>query len=218
MDKMNAIFNTIFDDPKPALLLSDDGLPMIYTSDDLENSRLMGKAQGHARGLEEGFIQGEMKAANDQILQIQAILHKISDDVLYLLNNERIYNEKLSEAVIEITLAIVKKLMPHYMEKEGLNEVEHAIRTILSTLIDQQNVTLYLNSEYLSEIDGRLTDIKQRTDNRVTIMPDNDLSPWECRTEWFGGGARWSQDNLIDKIKDIFTHFIHSLSKEDSHD
>ncbi len=133
----NFVFNLNFDLPETPIVMEKDNepqLPAIYTIDDVESARVAGYSHGFSRGLEEGFIQGELKAVTERQRSMQSAFVKIYEHLGGILEKEKNYEAYLNEKTLELTTSIIEKLFPYYTQHYGMNELEYALRYILSTL------------------------------------------------------------------------------------
>lgn len=183
---------------------------LIIIEEKLKNARAEEYSKGFARGFEEGAVIGEIGALTKSQQHIEIAFVKIYEDVNALLKQEYLYDQALTEMVLTLSSTIIKKIFPHYSNKYGVDEMEHAIRYILLTLLDHQDISIFLAPNIRDDIYERIADIQTCIPNKITLHIDDKLREWECRVDWKGGGARWSQPELIDNIQGLFTRFIQS--------
>jgi flagellar biosynthesis/type III secretory pathway protein FliH len=183
---------------------------------DLENARLEGFSAGYALGFEEGNMHGQLKAITKNQQITEDIFVKMYKDIESILKQEVIYDEKITDVILKISSAIIKKVLPHYINKYGANEMEFAIRYILSTLLDHQDITISISSVMFDHVYENIAEIQKSFPNKLTFTSDDSLKELESCVYWKGGGARWSQPDLLDNIQDIFESFLQTtdLDKE----
>lgn len=216
INMQNFVFNLNFDLPEMPIVMEADNevqLPVLYTIDDVESARAAGYAHGFTRGIEEGFVQGELKAVTERQRHMQSAFVKIYEHLGDILEKEKNYELYLNNKILEITASIIEKLFPYYAQQYGMCELEHAIRYILSTLIDHQHIIIKLAPDAVDDMNARIDDIQERFHNKVCLQADSSLKSSECFVEWKGGGARWSQPDVMNKIQEIVDSYIQSLSK-----
>ncbi len=80
-------------------------------------------------------------------------------------------------------------------------------------LIDHQQVIIKLAPDAVDDMNVRIDDIQERFYNKVCLQADSLLKSGECSVEWKGGGARWSQPDIISRIHEIVNNSLQSLSK-----
>ena len=182
----------------------------VYTEEDIINARSDGYSMGFSRGYEEGAVHGELTALTKSHEHQQDVIIKMYQDIEDILKKECIYDKTLTNMILNLSTTIIKKVLPHYTRKHGVDEMEHAIRYIMSTLIDQQDISVYLSPGSMEDIHERIADIKTCFSNKISFNNDTTLKEWECRVEWKGGGARWSQPDILNSIEELFTRFIQS--------
>ena len=215
MKNQECVFNIDFNAKNVQTASQRDEI-QLNLDEDIRNTQAKSYAEGLARGLEEGAVHGELGALTKSKKHAEAAFIKLYEDVNSLLKQEYIYDQALTNTVINLVETIVKKVLPHYSNKYGVDEIEHAIRYILSTLLDHQDISIFLAASTKEDIYERIAAIQSCIPNKITLHVDDILKEWECRIEWKGGGARWSQPDLLDSIQNIFAQFIQSpnLDKE----
>lgn len=209
MKNQECVFNIDFNVNDVQVASQKDEI-QLNIAENLKNAQAESYAEGFSRGLEEGMVRGELGALTKNQKHVEAAFIKIHGDVNALLKQEYIYDQALTETVLNLATTIIKKALPHYSNKYGINEMEHAIRYILSTLLDHQDISIFLATSTKDGVYERIADIQNCIPNKITLQTDEALKEWECRIEWKGGGARWSQPDLLESVQVLFTQFIQS--------
>ncbi|MES2252325.1 MAG: hypothetical protein V4482_01400 [Pseudomonadota bacterium] len=187
-----------------------------YTEDELKNARSEGHLTGFARGFEEGSVHGELNALTKNQQHLQTAFINIYKDIGTLVQHERTYEIELIQTVMRLSASILKKVFPHYLSKYGGDEMEHAVRYILSTLLDHQDISIFLAANTTDDIRECIMDIQSHHTNKITLHIDDDLKEWECRVEWKGGGARWNQPDLLNTIHELCARLALSTDSNES--
>lgn len=209
MKNKECVFNIDFS-VKDVQVASQKDADQLKIEENLKNAQAESYAAGFTRGFEEGMVRGELGALTKNQKHYESAFIKIHGDVNSLLKQEHVYDQALTATVFNLATAIIKKVLPHYSNKYGVDEMEHAIRYILPTLLDHQDVSIFLATSTREDIYERIADIQACLPNKVTLQIDDALKEWECRVEWKGGGARWSQPDLLGSIQELFKQFIQS--------
>lgn len=186
----------------------------IYTQEDIDAARREGLSEGHKKGFEEGIIRGELSALTKNEKDTTKAFVHIFEYIKNIHQKEAYYEKHLLETTLELSMAIIQKIFPIYSNKHGLGEIEGVVRYILSTLLDHQDIKIFLATENIDDLYNRIEEIQTCFPNKLTLHSDNSLKAGECRIKWQGGGARWSQPIIFENIQNIFTRFIQSSHKE----
>ncbi len=211
MKNQENVFNIDFN-VKDVQVASQKDEMQLNIEENLKKAKAESYAAGFSRGFEDGMVRGELGALTKSQKNAEAAFIKIYEDISALLKQEGIYDQALTTMAINLASTIVKKVLPHYLSKYGADEMEHAIRYILSTLLDHQDVSISLANSTREDIYERIADIQASIPNKVILQTHDELKEWECLVEWKGGGARWSQPDLLDNIEGLFANFIQSVS------
>jgi flagellar biosynthesis/type III secretory pathway protein FliH len=213
MKNQDAIFTLDFNMQDMPIMLPEDKIKLDIEKD-IQNAHSEGYSKGFSRGFEEGSIRGELGAFTQSERNKQTAFVNIYDGIHAIIKQESIYEQKLSETSISLATTIIKKVLPHYISKHGADEMEHAIRYILSTILDHKDINIFLSSSSMEDIYERIEDIHTYIPNKITLNTDDALKEWECRIEWQGGGARWSQPDLLESIQELFDRYIQSTNSD----
>jgi flagellar biosynthesis/type III secretory pathway protein FliH len=196
----------------PNVLAQDEA--QINIEKGLKEAHENGYSEGLKRGFEEGVVQGELGALRKSEQHQQNAFIEIYKCVDAIIQQESIYDRKMESVVVNLVTTLMKKVLPYYFNKYGVDEIEHAIRYIISTLLDHQDIGIFVSPRTIEYISERIADIQGCFPNKITLHADDALKEWECRIDWKGGGARWSQPHLLDNIQEIFTHFMQSIDSD----
>lgn len=210
MKNQEYVFNIDFNKKDVQVPSKKDEMQSIV-EENLKIARTEGYAAGLSRGLEEGRVLGELGALTKSQKNGDSAFVRIYEDVHTLVKQEYVYDQELTKTVMSISETLIKKVFPHYVNKYGCAEMEQAIRYILSTLLDHQDISIFLSPNTQEDINARIADIQSSVPNKIIIHCDEALKEWECRVEWKGGGARWSQPDLLESIQGLFTQFVQSV-------
>lgn len=198
------VFDLSFDVDEKIQTIEEEALPLIYDQHDLDDAMGQGMVKGRAIGFEEGFVQGELKAITTRHLEMQAAFMKIYDTLETILKKEKMFEQTIQEQVYCLVKTIIEKVFPSYCQTHSHNEMLAALDHLMSTFIDPEPITIFIAPEVLEDIQEKIIDMQKRFDQSVQLKTNDQLQPWECSIEWHGGGARWSQEKILNQITALF--------------
>jgi hypothetical protein len=210
------VFALNFDHPHHHLLHDEKGKALIpiYCQLEMDEALAKQKKVSHKVGYDEGFLAGEKQAIKERDVQLKASLDQGISLLHGLLTADKNKAENFVTTSQIILQAIIEKLFPLHMQKHGLDELGHAIETILNTLIEPEPICIALHPDTLSSATEQRERIEQHFKEVVTWKPNENLQPWECHIEWKGGGARWNHHNTLSKIEHLLNTSALNLYKQ----
>lgn len=96
---------------------------------------------------------------------------------------------------VRAALAVARRLLPAYAEREGLGELEALLAEHLSHLAEEPRLTLRLHESVIDEARARLAQMIDSGgfEGRLAVLADPAIAPGDCRIEWAEGGMERSQ-------------------------
>jgi len=167
-----------------------------------EEEYAQAKAESYEQGKNEG-IQETRKQQEEKIIQS---LKKATSTIDALINQEnRREVEKLSQA-LEISMRVIKKVLPTLNEKVGVDEVEKAIKETLGYKKEEARINLYVPKEYFEYLDKRIKETISQNNysSQINIIADEKLGPVDFRAEWVNGGIEKNFQDLMEKVEREF--------------
>ena len=138
------IFSLDFNSPD-ILSVPEQDQAQLNIERDLENAYSNDYSEGLKRGFEEGVVQGELGALRQSEQHQQNAFIKLYECVDAIITQESIYDQKMEGAVVRLAATLMKKVLPYYSNKYGIDEIEHAVRYVLSTLLDHQDISIFIS-------------------------------------------------------------------------
>lgn len=171
--------------------------PPTFSEEELELVREQAFKAGHEAGLQ------EVEAASAQALA--AAMSGIEEQMCSLASVQATANEEILSDAVEVSLAVVRKLLPEQTRRHALDEIEGVIRECLEQLDHGIRVTVRVNPAHLDEIRDKIEEIVQAVafEGKITCTADPRLAEGDCRVEWGDGGAERDQKRLWDEIDAI---------------
>jgi len=111
---------------------------------------------------------------------------------------------------VELAMAIVKKLHPALVERQGLAEIESVLGQCLESLKQEPRLVAYVHSARLDALQERLTQLSGSAgfEGRVVLIGDDAMGESDCRVEWADGGVEREAGRIRRSIEDALTRYI----------
>lgn len=103
---------------------------------------------------------------------------------------------------VRAALAVARRLLPAYAEREGLAELEALLAEQLSHLAEEPRLAVRLHESVIDEARARLAQMIEGAgfEGRLSVVADPAIAPGDCRIEWAEGGMERSQTRFWQDI------------------
>ncbi|MEQ9445537.1 MAG: FliH/SctL family protein [Rhodospirillaceae bacterium] len=171
--------------------------PKIYTEADLEAAKEDGYVEGHTAALEEAETAREHYAAD--------ALNLISAGLGALTAHQDKANAEIGQTAMRMVYAIIEKVVPVHAQASAIESVEALVREVLPLVYEEPKLTVRTHNMIAEDVQNQLNTIceKSNFNGEISVVPDYELQPGDCRVEWHGGGADRNEDRLWKEIRTI---------------
>ena len=173
----------------------EEDAPPSYSEEELAAAREEAYQDGLKAGLEEALTGIEQ--------QVSATLDVLGATIGRIGEQQTRANEVISRETVELAVAAVRKLFPTFAEQGGKEEVEKFVSNIISRLLDEPYLNIYVSETLRPEIERHLNDLSQRIGftGKILVSPDNSLGPADCRVQWSDGEAEKLTGSILKEIE-----------------
>lgn len=111
---------------------------------------------------------------------------------------------------VDLALAIVKKLHPALVERQGLAEIEAILGQCLESLKQEPRLVAYVHTARLDALQERLGQLSTASgfDGRVVLIGDDEMGQSDCRVEWADGGVEREAGRIWRTIEEALTRYV----------
>lgn len=178
--------------------------PPTFTQAELEQARKKAYAEGEQAGRKAGQKAGRSEAEAQINQRIAAALTMIGSQMGKLVAKEEERAAAVGVLPVQLTLALMQKLFPHYAERHGLDEIEALAKQALEDLLDQPRVTVTVGTALAEGVRERLEPMlaERGFTGRLSVVADDKAAPTACRVEWPGGGVERDPTALIARAEE----------------
>lgn len=163
-----------------------------------------GLAEGMGQGLQEGHAKGKLEAEAQTEYRIAVGVERIAAGIDGLMHDRAVTNAMRGDQPVHLALAIVTKLMPELARRNGLAEIEGAVRSLMTELIDEPRLVIRVAPDLAGPLRGRLDAMIQSHGftTKLAILEEPGMPPGDCRIEWAEGGAERDTAALMAAVRD----------------
>jgi flagellar assembly protein FliH len=167
---------------------------------------------------EQGVQAGQKAMMEDQQQYMNVLLSQISQSLGHVIEASAHEWQKQLTQLQELSLVIMKKILPNYVEKNGLQEVEAIVSKVISEVSREPRLVFRVNESMFDEISVKINDVaaSQAYAGKIVILGDPALGISDCRIEWADGGIErdvktiWSSiEKVMSEVESFETSLIH---------
>jgi flagellar assembly protein FliH len=179
--------------------------PPMYSEAEMQGACDVARRQGEEAGATRG--RSEAVAAFDK--QVASALTTIAQQTAAIAKGVAAEAAAAGKSV-DLALAIVRKLHPALIERQGLAEIETVLGQCLESLKQEPRLVAYVHSARLDALQERLTQLSASSgfEGRVVLIGDDEMGQSDCRVEWADGGVEREAGRIWRAIEDTLTRYV----------
>ncbi len=161
------------------------------------------------KGEEAGLARGRSEAVTTFDKQVAATLSAIAQQTAAIAKSVAAEAQAAGKSV-DLALAIVRKLHPALVERQGLAEIESVLSQCLESLKQEPRLVAYVHSARLDALQERLAPMSASNgfEGRVVLIGDDAMGESDCRVEWADGGVEREAGRIWRAVEEALTRYI----------
>jgi flagellar assembly protein FliH len=185
--------------------------PPMFTEAELQGACDVARRKGEEAGIARG--RSEAIAAFDK--QVVATLGTIAQQTAAIAKSLAAEAQAAGKSV-DLAVAIVRKLHPALVERQGLAEIESVLRQCLESLKQEPRLVAYVHSARLDALQERLAQLSASSgfEGRVVLIGDDAMGESDCRVEWADGGVEREAGRIWRTIEQTLNRYIAADGRE----
>lgn len=202
------LFNLAFDDEVGCAYGEREKAKPTYSQEQIDAAR--------QESYESGFNAGQKAMMEDQQQRMNVLLAQIDQHIGHLaLASVAEWQQQLVQ-MQQIALVIARKIMPTYVQRYGLEEIETIVARIVSEMGREPRLVIRVSEAQFDEASKRINEItaSQAYAGKVVILGDQELGESDCRVEWADGGIERDMRTIWEDIDRVMEE-IQTLSPAD---
>lgn len=173
---------------------NDEPVVPTFSEEELEQAKKIAYESGKSQGLKEAEASREKHVAT--------LTESIMMDIKNLFSEEQGRASTYEEEAVRLSTQIFETLFPYLNEKHGIDEIKSIIKQVLTAQSEQPSIVVEVNTEYKSDIDSFIENIKKQLHGSgdIDVIGNEELGASDCRLSWKDGGARRDTQRLCTQI------------------
>ncbi len=153
--------------------------------------------RGHAAGLVEA------RSTEDHLAT--ATLQSMAEQLVGLEAGRVQFEDDRRQQAVQVSLALVAKMLPKLTGGHALGEIEGVITDCLRRVVDEPRIVFRVPDPLLDTLQARMGQLASQHgfQGEVVLLADASLGPSDCRVEWADGGADRNVDALWQEVEEI---------------
>ncbi|HEV8390999.1 MAG TPA: FliH/SctL family protein [Dongiaceae bacterium] len=179
--------------------------PPMFTEAEMQGACDVARRQGEEAGVARG--RTEAVAAFDK--QVAGALATIAQQTAAIAKGVAAEAAAAGKSV-DLALAIVRKLHPALVERQGLAEIETVLGHCLESLKQEPRLVAYVHSARLDALQERLGQLSASSgfEGRVVLIADDEMGQSDYRVEWADGGVEREAGRVWRAIEETLTQYV----------
>lgn len=183
-----------FDEGYVEEVIPEEPPPPVFSEQEVEAAR----KEGYERGRREAAA--EAQASRER--HIADLLGTIGKNFRTLFDAETAREGRFEREAVELARTIFTRLFPALNARQGPDEVEEVIATVLESRKEAQEIVIEVHPDYSESIAKRLENTAGSLQGgaRISVSGNAALGPGDCRMNWNDGGARRDATGIAEEI------------------
>ena len=186
------------------------------------------RADAFAQGREQGRAEGLAEAEHGYSRDMLSLIEHVADSLILLGQQEAENRQRADTAAVACASAILGRIVPALVAREGLGEIEGLLRECLMQARDEPRMVLRVPPALFDSAKTEIDRIQEETafSGRIVLIADATLGRNGARLEWADGGAErdperlWAEiDGAIQRVLSVpsqFTRAARSATHDDT--
>ena len=152
---------------------------------------------------EVGFEAGKSAGQEEQSAHLVAVLSTVGSNITALIQNLDLLRTEQNGQTRQLVLAIVKKILPEFIARDGLLEIEALLTSTIREMAREPRLVVRIAESQFDVIDERIQVITTQLAyaGKVIVLADATVAAGDCRIEWADGGVERNTQAMLDTIQ-----------------
>jgi flagellar assembly protein FliH len=150
-----------------------------------------------------GFEAGKIAGKEDQTARLDAILAKVDKNLTVLIGHMDALAQEQEAHTRQLALAIVKKILPTFTARAGLQEVEELLSSTIREMAREPRLVVRVHEAEFDAVNERVQAIalQRAYSGKAIVLADAEVAAGDCRIEWADGGIERNAQSTMDSVE-----------------
>jgi flagellar assembly protein FliH len=167
------------------------------------------------QGYEQGLAAGSAEAAAGAAAELTRLAASVAEALPGVGAAQDAANGRLLHDGATLVAAIMRKILPSLVARNGLDEIDALLDRCLRTLIDQPKIAVRVAPRHADELRNRLEAAVSASGfgGRFMIETDEGLGASDCRVSWQGGGLERRSEDIWRQVEAALDAYLGTRSQ-----
>lgn len=150
-----------------------------------------------------GFEAGKAAGKEQQVAQVQSLISAFDRNVAALLKKFGEIEKEQDGIVRQIVVAIARKILPDFVAKNGLNEIEAVLSEAIREMAREPRLVIRVHEAQFDAVNERAQALaaQRAYPGKLIVLSDDNVAEGDCRVEWADGGVERNSRETLDTIE-----------------
>ena len=156
---------------------------------------------------EQGFASGKSTGIEEHIQQQTRLIEHIDAKLANLISNLSALQKEQDEQLRQTILAVAKKLLPSFIERNGIEEIRAMLSEIIAEMVHEPRLVVRVHDNEFDTINTKIHEItvQKAYAGKVVVLADVEIARGDCRVEWADGGIERNVQATWHNIEQVLT-------------
>lgn len=166
--------------------------------------------QARQEAYEQGRLAGAAEAAAGTEAEVTRLLAGVAEALPAVAAAQEEANARLMRDGAALATAVVGKILPGLVARNGLDEIGALLDRCLRALIDQPKIMVRVAPQHAEALKARLAAAVQAGGfgGRFMIEADETLGPSDCRVSWPSGGLERNAEDVWRQVEAALAGYL----------
>lgn len=149
-----------------------------------------------------GLAAGQKSETEKQQQHIASLLSLVGQKIGLLLAEAETARGQELAGIAEIATAIARKVMPHYTEQHGLQEITAILSQVLREMNREPRLVVRVSEAIFDIVSDQIKTLSEQHAyaGKVVVIAEANMAPSDCLVEWADGGIERDIKSLWQEI------------------
>jgi flagellar assembly protein FliH len=154
---------------------------------------------------DQGFAAGQKAGTDEQTNQTNALLTRLDERLANMAGAIHTLRQEYEQKAHQIAMAIARKLMPDFVAKSGLQEIETMLTAAIGEMAHEPRLVVRVNEAQFDTLNTKVQDIaaQKAYAGKVVVLADPQIPAGDCRVEWADGGMERNTAATLADIEQV---------------
>lgn len=154
---------------------------------------------------ESGFAAGQQAGADEHARKLLAVMERVVGKLDEAIAQQVEARKQQENDIQALAMAIARKILPDYLAKHGMGEMEAVLSRTLAEMIHEPRIVVRVHEPQFDDVNARIHAIttQKAYAGKIIVLADADIRPGDCRVEWADGGIERNTESTMKDIEAI---------------